>query len=105
MFDLNRGERLGCINWYGEFHHDDKDGGVWWFAVRPDVKNFEGAVRGAVADFLAANPNTSGHPFNWGDAIDNVPDEFWRGHGLRSLDNPLPDFQFTVNHDEQLDEE
>lgn len=63
------------------------------FRVATAVTDPEAAMRAAVADFLATPEGMqairdSAYDFNWGDAVTEVPDEFWQRHGLRLLSTP-----------------
>ena len=89
---------------YGVTGTSDWGAGVWYFAVRDTVTDVAAAMRAAVADYLAqpdANPN--GYAFNWGDAVDEVPDDVWARHGLRPLDIPVGR-SLDVDHDETFAE-
>lgn len=82
----------------------DWGAGAWYFALDASVADAEAALRAAVAEYLAgpdANPN--GYAFNWGDAIDEVPDDVWARQGLRPLDLPVARY-LDVDHDETFAE-
>jgi hypothetical protein len=82
----------------------EHDVGVWYFAYAAADEGPEAALRAAVAEYLAlpdSNPNRD-RTFNWGDALEEVPDAVWARHGLRPLP-PLPTaLQVVVDHDEVL---
>lgn len=84
-----------------------------YFLTDNSVEHPEQAMRTAVAEFLAsedgeeAEEETSGD-FNWGDAIEYVPDDIWSKHGIHMKYAHQPYLvagsvvEITVDQDERL---
>lgn len=58
------------------------------FHVNDSVKDPEKALRDAVKEFLNTGEGIrsvsyTSNDFNWGDAINDVPDRIWAKHGLK----------------------
>ena len=100
---LTRERRSESRSWTDEFLAD------------ASVKNPEDALRQAVADYLKTVEGReavveSCEDFNWGDAIQEVPDAFWNRHGLHFLYNDKQQqrlitgetIEIIVNQDELL---
>lgn len=84
--------------WENEYYVDT-------FEVDDSILYVEAALRDAVNEFLGteegieAVKETMGG-FNWGDAINMVPDEIWNKHGIYRANSGIEDI--VVNQDEKL---
>ena len=84
--------------WENEFYVDT-------FEVDDSILYVEDALREAVKEFLGTDQGieavkeTMGD-FNWGDAINMVPDEIWNKHGIYPVSSGIEDI--VVNQDETL---
>jgi hypothetical protein len=88
MFELKKGERLAAVRWHAEFHHDDKEGGVWYFAAGPSVADLESALRAAVREHLAGLAEPPKYAFNWGDGVNDVAPRSGPGTGCGCSKSP-----------------
>lgn len=86
---------------------DGMDVEVQTFRVEhPDGTFAVPLMRAAVADFFASTPTDArealdytGGYFNWADAMNTIPDELWRKHGLNFI---VSDGDEWIDHDEDL---
>jgi hypothetical protein len=75
------------------------------FEVEDSILNVEASLREAVKEFLGTEEGIEAvkqtmADFNWGDAIQMVPDEIWNKHGIYRANSVVEDI--VVNQDETL---
>lgn len=81
--------------------------GQWDVLFTCEEEQLEQALRNAVTEYVCTPEGIrvarQYRTFNWGDAIEHVPQEIWRRHGILEigcLREPLP--RIELEHDEDL---
>lgn len=103
ILQLAPDEQVVQVGWsYGLPGEKDSGAGAWFFAVKDTVLDVKAALRQAVQAYLdGPDYEPPDHPFNWGDAINDLEERHWAAFGLRLLD-PFPGQhgRVSVDHDE-----
>jgi hypothetical protein len=98
------------VHWRIE-DYKDPESGYWLFYYSCPAVEVEERLRRAIREFvktedgMAAIESECGQ-FNWGDAVNHIPEEWWNRYGLSFPRQPHSDFEIQVDHDESfVDEE
>lgn len=85
---------------------DEPEVGVWLFRRSCPLEEIEANLRRAVQEFVKTEAGilvaTNNYAFNWGDAVDHIPEEWWNRYGLSFPEQRSVGFRIQVDHDESF---
>jgi hypothetical protein len=88
--------------------YEDPEAGVWFFRYSCPADEVEETLRRAIQEFVNTEESillvTSNRGFNWGDAVNHIPEEWWNQYGLSCPPQPTSCFRIQVDHDESFAE-